>query len=277
MVKVALTGADGLVGSRIIELLDGEFDFIPVPQSQVDITDQHKVNEVIGNIDFDIFLHLAAYTNVPKAETEKDLVYKINRDGTKNVYDAVAKKDKNFIYISTDFVFDGKNPPYSEGSKPNPISVYAASKYEGEKIVKDKGMIVRIAYPYRASHEAKRDFMRTFKTYLEEKKPLTMITDSLMTPTFIDDIAYGLRYLFHNYSPEVFHLVGKRAISPYDAAVMVADKFGLDKSLIGKTTYEEYIKGKAPLPRLADIRSTKNDFLTMKTFGEGLEEIKKQL
>ena len=51
----------------------------------------------------------------------------------------------------------------------------------------------------------------------------------------------------------------------------------MDKSLIGKTTYEEYIKGKAPLPRLADIRSTKNDFLTMKTFGEVLEEIKKQL
>ena len=144
MVKVALTGADGLVGSRIIELLNEDFEFIPVPQSQVDITDSRRVNEVIGKLDFDIFLHLAAYTNVPKAETEKDLVYKINRDGTKNVFEAVAKKDKNFIYISTDFVFDGKNPPYSEGSKPNPISVYAASKYEGEKIIKDKGMIVRI-------------------------------------------------------------------------------------------------------------------------------------
>lgn len=277
MVKIALTGADGLVGSRIIELLQGEFDFIPVPQSQVDITDVQKVNEVLGNIDFDLFLHLAAYTNVPKAETEKDLVYKINRDGTKNVFEAVAKKDKNFIYISTDFVFDGKKPPYFEDSKPNPISVYAASKYEGEKIVRGRAMIVRISYPYRATFPIKRDFMRTFKTYLEEKKPLTMITDSLMTPTFIDDIAYGLRHLFHNYSPEVFHLVGADAISPYEAAQLVADKFNLDKSLIGKTTYEEYIKGKAPLPRLADIQSRRNDFWKMKTFEEGLEEIKKQL
>ncbi len=277
MVKVALTGADGLVGSRIIELLDDDFEFIPLPQSRVDITNADKVNEVIGNLDFDIFLHLAAYTNVPKAEVEKDLAYKINRDGTKNVYGAVAKKDKNFIYISTDFVFDGKKPPYFEDSKPNPISVYAASKYEGEKIVKDKGMIVRIAYPYRTVFDLKRDFMRTFKAYLEEKKRLTMITDSLMTPTFIDDIAYGLRYLFHNYSPEVFHLVGGRALSPYDAALLVADAFNLDRSLVGKTSYEEYIKGKAPLPRLADIRSRKNDFWKMKTFAEGLEEIKKQL
>ena len=277
MVKVALTGADGLVGSRIIELLDDDFEFIPLPQSRVDITNADKVNEVIGNLDFDIFLHLAAYTNVPKAEVEKDLAYKINRDGTKNVYGAVAKKDKNFIYISTDFVFDGKKPPYFEDSKPNPISVYAASKYEGEKIVKDKGMIVRIAYPYRTVFDLKRDFMRTFKAYLEEKKPLTMIADSLMTPTFIDDIAFGLRYLFHNYSPEVFHLVGGRALSPYDAALLVADAFNLDRSLVGKTSYEEYIKGKAPLPRLADIRSRKNDFWKMKTFAEGLEEIKKQL
>ncbi len=277
MVKVALTGADGLVGSRIIELLDDDFEFIPLPQSRVDITNADKVNEVIGNLDFDIFLHLAAYTNVPKAEVEKDLAYKINRDGTKNVYGAVAKKDKNFIYISTDFVFDGKKPPYFEDSKPNPISVYAASKYEGEKIVKDKGMIVRIAYPYRTVFDLKRDFMRTFKAYLEEKKRLTMITDSLMTPTFIDDIAYGLRYLFHNYSPEVFHLVGGRALSPYDAALLVADAFNLDRSLVGKTSYEEYIKDKASLPRLADIRSRKNDFWKMKTFAEGLEEIKKQL
>ena len=277
MVKVALTGADGLVGSRIIELLDDDFEFIPLPQSRVDITNADKVNEVIGNLDFDIFLHLAAYTNVPKAEVEKDLAYKINRDGTKNVYGAVAKKDKNFIYISTDFVFDGKKPPYFEDSKPNPISVYAASKYEGEKIVKDKGMIVRIAYPYRTVFDLKRDFMRTFKAYLEEKKPLTMIADSLMTPTFIDDIAFGLRYLFHNYSPEVFHLVGGRALSPYDAALLVADAFNLDRSLVGKTSYEEYIKDKASLPRLADIRSRKNDFWKMKTFAEGLEEIKKQL
>ena len=65
-----------------------------------------------------------------------------------------------------------------------------------------------------------------------------MITDSLMTPTFIDDIAYGLKYLFNNHSPETYHLVGGNSLSPYDAAVLTADKFNLDKSLIGKTTYE---------------------------------------
>lgn len=104
-----------------------------------------------------------------------------------------------------------------------------------------------------------------------------MINDSIMTPTFIDDIAFGLKYLFNNFKPEIYHLVGSEYLSPYEAAMKVAESFGLDRSLIGKTTYEEYIKGKARLPQFASIRSTKNTFWKMRTFSEGLEEIKKQL
>lgn len=277
MLKIALTGADGLVGSRIVELLKGDFEFIPIPQSQMDITNPNQVKNVLQGIDFDIFLHLAAYTNVAGAEQQKEITYKINVDGTKNVFNTVANKGKKFIYISTDFVFDGKNPPYFEDSQPNPTSVYAASKYKGEKIVRDQAMIVRIAYPYRANFELKKDFFRTFKSYLENNKLLSMITNSLMTPTFIDDIAFGLKYLFNNYSPEIYHLVGADSLSPYDACLMVAEKFNLDKSLIGKTTYEKYVKNKVKLPQFATIKSRKNNFYKMKTFKQGLEEIKKQL
>ena len=277
MLKIALTGADGLVGSRIVELLKNDFEFIPLSQKSMDITNKEQVNNALKNLNYDIFLHLAAYTNVPEAETNKELAFRINRDGTKNVFEVVTQKRKKFIYISTDFVFDGVNPPYFEDSIPNPTSVYASSKYEGEKNVKDQAMIVRIAYPYRANFELKKDFFRTFKSHLENNKSLTMITDSLMTPTFIDDIACGFKYLFNNFSPEIFHLVGADSLSPYNVCQLVAEKFNLDKSLIGKTTYEEYVKGKAQLPKLADIRSKKNNFYKMRTFEEGLEEIKNQM
>ncbi len=277
MIKIALTGADGLVGSRIIELLNKDFQFIPLPQSLMDITNQNQVNDVLKDMEFDFFLHLAAYTNVARAETNKDLCYKINVEGTKNVFDAAKSKGKKIIYISTDFVFDGKNPPYFEDSPPSPAGIYADSKYQGEKVIGSEGMIVRISYPYRAAFDAKKDFFRTFKSYLEQKKPLTRIVDSLMTPTFIDDIAYGLRYLLNNYSPEIFHLVGNQVYSPFDAALLIADKFNLDKSLISKTTYEEYIKMKPGLPYKADIRSKKNNFWKMKSFEEGLTEIIKQI
>ncbi len=285
MLKIALTGADGLVGSRITELLDQDFEFIPLPQATMDITNKEQINNTLKNLDFDLFFHLAAYTNVSGAETNRDFAFKINRDGTKNVFEAVSQKQKKFVYISTDFVFDGTKPPYFEDSEPNPTSVYAASKYEGEKIINplrqladsEQAMIIRIAYPYRASFELKKDFFRTFKSYLENKKPISMIADSLMTPTFVDDIAFGLRYLFNNFSPEIFHLVGSDSLSPYDASLMVAEKFNFDTTLIGKTSYEEYVKDGARLPQFATIKSKKNNFYKMRSFEQGLEEIKKQL
>lgn len=277
MLKIALTGADGLVGSRIIELLNKDFLFIPLPQSQLDITNKEQVSKIINDIEFDYFLHLAAFTNVSAAENNKELCLKINVEGTKNVFDAISQKNKKLIYISTDFVFDGNNPPYYEDSIASPPGVYANSKYQGEKIVENKAMIVRISYPYRAAFNLKPDFFRKFKTTLEEKKPLTLITDSLMTPTFIDDIASGLKYLFNNFTPEIYHLVGGNAISPYDAAKLVAEKFNLDSKLLGKTSYETFIKSKPGLPKFADIRSKKNNFLKMRTFEEGLEEIKRQM
>lgn len=277
MLKIAITGGDGLVGSRIIELLNNDFEFITLPSSQMDITNKDQVFLVLKDLKFDIFLHLAAYTNVAKANEEKDLAYKINVEGTKNVFDVVSSQKKKFIYISTDFVFDGKNPPYFEDSSPSPVGVYGQTKYQGEEIIKNQVMIVRISYPYRASFEKKRDFFRTFKTFLEEKKPLKMITNSVMTPTFIDDIAYGLKYLINNFSNEIFHLVGSQSLSPYETALTVARLFKLDERLISTTTYEEYIKLKPGLPQYSDIRSKKNNFYQMNDFETGLKIIKKQL
>ncbi|PIY69124.1 hypothetical protein COY90_02295 [Candidatus Roizmanbacteria bacterium CG_4_10_14_0_8_um_filter_39_9] len=277
MLKVALTGASGLVGSRIVELLNQKINFISVPQNKLDITNANAVSRKIDQIDFDIFLHLAAYTNVIGAEKDRELAFQVNRDGTKNLFEAVNAKNKKFIYISTDFVFDGTTPPYNETSLPHPEAVYAQSKYAGEQLLRDKVIIVRIAYPYRARFDAKRDFFRTFKMFLEEHRPLSMISDSLMTPTFIDDIAYALDYLFHNYKPGIYHLVGSQAISPYGAVMLVAKIFNLKTDLVTKITYEEYVKTRARLPQFADIRSIHNNFYKMKSFEEGLKEIKHQL
>lgn len=284
MLKIALTGGDGLVGSRIIELLKNDFEFINLSQKEMDITDKDRVYKVLKEINFDVFLHLAAYTNVSQAEIEKEICFKVNVEGTKNIFEVVSLKKKLFIYISTDFVFDGKkhanrqlSPPYYEDSKPNPLGIYGQSKYEGEKIVAKEAMIIRISYPYRARFEAKLDFFRKFKKQLEEKKPLTLIKDSLMTPTFIDDIAYSLKYLFKNFSKEIFHLVGSDCLSPYQIGLIIAEKFNLDKGLISEISFVDFIKGRPYFPQFSVIKSKKNNFWPMKTFEQGLEEIKNQL
>lgn len=274
--KIALTGASGLVGSRIVELLGDDFDFVSLSQTEMDITDRVAVAKKIKDTDFDIFLHLAGYTDVDGAEKEKEVALKINKDGTKNVFDAVHQKGKKFIYISTDFVFDGKNPPYYEDSTPNPISSYGLSKYEGEKVLDADAMIVRISYPYRKVFEQKNDFVRTIRGLLEQHKPFTMVTDSLMTPTLIDDIAYALKYLFVHFSSGVFHVNGADSLSPYDAGKLIAKTYGLDHNLITPTTYEKYFQGKAFRSQYSDMKSKKNNFYKMRSFETGLQFILNQ-
>lgn len=277
MKKIAVTGASGLVGTRIMELLSEKFEFIPLSVKEMDITDKDSVHRLLSTLSYDLLLHLAAYTNVVGAETEKEKAFLINEMGTQNLLDVASSEKKEFIYISTDFVFDGVKPPYVETSIPNPISAYGASKYAGEQKVGRNGMIVRISYPYRSAFELKKDIFRTLKSLMETGKPLSMIEDSLMVPTFIDDIAEGLGYLMNNFSNEVFHLVGKDAMSPFDLATTIANVFNLDTSLVGKTTYAKYFADKAKGPQFCDIRSEKNTFYSMHTFEEGLHIIKKQL
>jgi dTDP-4-dehydrorhamnose reductase len=271
--KVAITGSTGLVGSRIIELLAADFEFIPLVYPRFDITNRESVNDVIRETDFDIFLHLAAYTNVDLAEIEKKKAFKVNVTGTKNTFEATVDKGKKYIYFSTGFVFDGKKGPYFEDSKINPLGYYGKTKYEGEKVVKNRGMIVRIEYPYRASYANRRDFVRTIKGILEEGKKVEAVQDSIITPTFIDDVAYALKHLINNHANEVFHIVGADALSPYEAVQLIAKTFKLDANLIKKTSYEKFFEGRAPRPQWAHIKTKKNKFHKMKTFEEALRFI----
>lgn len=278
MIKIALTGGSGLVGSRIIEILnsDENFDVYPISRKEMDITDRENVFNTLSDLKFDVFIHLAAYTNVDRSEIEKEKARKINVEGTRNVFDAVRSVNKNFIYISTDFVFDGKKKtPFFEDSRPNPISYYGLTKYEGEKIVNGNGIIIRISYPYRTKFNNKKDIVRKIKSLLEQGKELSMVTDSLIVPTFIDDIGYALKNLLSkNLSSKIFHLVGTQALSPYELGKIIAKTFGLDESLIKPTTYKEYSRGRAKRPQFSDIRSRNNNFYKMRGFEEVLSKFK---
>lgn len=270
--RVLITGSTGLVGSRVVELLP-DITFIPLRQSDVDITDEKKTHEFIASQQYDLLLHLAAYTNVDGAEKEPEVAYKSNVLGTKNLF--TANNGKPFIYISTGFVFSGKNPPYDEMSVPDPVSEYGRTKYEGEKIIGDKGCIVRLEYPYRSPWDGKKDFVARIRELMENKTPITAVADATITPTFIDDIAHGLKHLMLHYQPGIVHFVGTESLSPYDAFTAIANTFHLDASLITKTSYAGYFAGKAARPQYATVRSLNNTFQPMKSFHEGLAFLSK--
>ncbi len=260
-IKVAISGARGMIGSRLIEEWKDTFELYPLDKEEFDITDEDAVKKYLKNLDFDIFLHLAAYTNVDKAEKQKEISRKINVDGTRNVFNAVQQLGKKFIYISTDFVFDGKKEkmPFTENSSPNPLGWYGKTKYEGEKIVKGSAMVVRLSYPYGYSPSPKKSFAVRIKELLEEGKRLYMITDSLFTPTPLTYIVSGLEYLIKNYQPETYHLVGLESYSPYKFGIKIAQKYHLNQTLIHPIIFKEYSKGKAPRPQWSKITTIHDD------------------
>lgn len=269
--KIAATGLEGLLGTRIHELLRESYEWISLPQSQMDITDAHAVSSVLSDIDYDLLLHLAAYTHVDKAETESAIAEAINVTGTQNLFNEITKKGKKMIYISTDFVFDGTDGPYYEDSKPHPISVYGRTKYQGEEIVKGTGMIVRISYPYGGHVEHKKDLIATLKDLIERKVPIKGVTDQSITPTWIDDIAYALDHLMNNFSPEIFHVTGPQSMSAFELIKLIGEAYDLDTSFVGETSFEEFYTGKARRPQHAIMKTHMNTFHTMKAPAEALK------
>ena len=302
--KILITGGNGLVGSRVVELLSGKYELEFINRnSGIDITDRDAVLHRIKQSDASIILHAAAKTDVDGCENDKSIdidfqngkvserelinkqtAWAINVLGTRNIFDACEETGKGLIYISTDFVFDGKSTPnngYSEEHIPDPINWYAQTKYEGELIVQGARIpwiIARIAYPYRADFP-KKDFVRVFKSLLEQNKPLNLITDHICNPTFIDDIADALDILISKNIIGIFHITGSQPSSPYEEGLLVAKIFGLDESLIGTTTREKFFKDRAPRPFKLQMNNDKIQKLgvKMKTFEQGLGEVKSQM
>jgi dTDP-4-dehydrorhamnose reductase len=287
--KILGTGLSGLIGSRIVELLASSHTFEEISRSTgVDITDYTVLSESVKNSDASVILHLAAKANVEGCEEDKVLgeegeAWKINVVGTENIVKAAQKYSKKVIYISTDFVFDGEKPvgeSYSEEDAPNPVNWYAKTKYEGEKRVQDGQVpfiIIRPAYPYRANF-TKNDFVRGMLAAMKEGKPLKGITDHVFCPTFIDDMSHALDALIAHEASGIYHVVGSQALTPYEATTMIGTVFGIDPQ-IEKTTRADFFANRAQRPYNLSLKNDKISKLgvTMKSFEEGLEELKRQI
>lgn len=288
--KIIGTGLSGLVGSRVTELLRQDFEFEDISRKTgTDILDKDALTKRLQESDSECVLHMAAYTNVDEAEKEKELgqesnAWKINVIGTKNVLDGAADTGKHVIYVSTDMVFSGTKPlpeKYTEEDVTGAVGWYATTKEEAENVVIQSGIpytILRIAYPYRADYE-KKEYVRIFKWFLEEKREIKAVSDHYFTPTFIDDLAYVFRLIFEKKPTGIYHAGGEDAVSPYEVALKIADIFNLDKNLVQSTTREVYFAGKAPRAFNLALNSGKIGSLGIKMRGleEGLKEIKKQL
>ncbi len=274
--KILIFGGSGLVGSKFIELFDNVLE-IESPQAQVvDILNKDQILKVVEEFNPDSVINFAAYTNVEEAENQKDdkngLAFQINVIGAKNVTEVCKSFDKRLVYISTDYVFDGKKEdvPYNEEDRPNPINWYGQTKYFGEQAVLETGgknVILRISMPYSPSYEAKLDVARFFLDQLRKGKQVKGIDDQQITPTLVLDIAYALKTLIDHKSEGIYHVSSTDTTTPLDFVKTIAETFHLDYSLIQSMKLDEYNKQKkAKLLK----NSTLNPAKFEEEFGEGI-------
>lgn len=284
--KLLTIGGTGLVGSRVNEILSQKYDIENFSSSTgVNITDKETLSPLKDDSLSDYVILYAAKTDIDACEKDKDLgkegeAYKVNVLGVENVIDALKNTNKKLIYISTDFVFSGENTPekgYREEDPADPVDWYGQTKLMGENIVRNSALpylICRIGYPYRVEFAKKNDYLRIILFRLKNNQPVKAISDHIMTPTFIDDIASALDYLISKKETGIFHVTGNQSLSPYDAALLIAEKFKLDKSLISPCLRAEFFKDRAPRPFNLTVNNDKIHKLgiEMKTFISGLDE-----
>jgi len=289
--KILIFGGSGLVGSRFVELYEEHFDLIVPAEAEVDLLNKEQLKDSVLKSDTDIILNFAAFTDVGKAEVEKGdqtgLVYKLNALAVKNLADLCKDLAKHLVQISTEYVFGGDKSGglYNEKDEPKPINWYGQTKYFGEEFVQNSGCfytIIRISMPYRAQFEGKKDLARTFLEMLQEGREIFGCTDVINTPTFIDDIAQGLKLILEKEPGGILHIASVDSISPYNFARSIAEKFNLNETLVKPITFEEFIKGRpAALLKNSGLDSLKfrKEFSKeiLHTVDEGLKIFQKQV
>ncbi len=241
MRKILVTGANGQLGLCIKDAAADfpDCEFIFVSKQELDLENKDLLIEFFSKNDFSHCINTAAYTNVEKAESEKEKAFAINAEAVKNLASTCEENDVVLLHISTDYVFDGrKQSPYLETDSTNPINVYGASKLKGEQYIQeicDRFFILRTSWLY---SQYGHNFLKTILRYSQEGKPLTITTEQTGTPTNANDLAKALLKIIiqdsSNYG--VYHFSNSGATTWYGFAKEILRQTGkLKEANLAKT------------------------------------------
>lgn len=252
MAKIPLlgTGLTGLVGSKFVDLYKDQYQFTNLDlASGVDITNVKDVMDAIVKHPSKVIVHFAAFTDVTKANEEKDnkdgIVYKVNVKGTENIVNATKESGKRLIHISTAYVFDGAKPGlYTEEDKVNPIEWYGQTKAYAEDVVLDSGIsaaIFRIDQPYRQDEFPKLDILHRVKKGLEEGTLPPMFINHTFTATKIEEFSKTLQFAVEHELNGIFHATTDPVTTDFEFANKVKNQFNLPGE-VKAGDLDEYLK-----------------------------------
>ena len=294
--SILITGSNGLLGQKLVHLLkeknnviasskgscliSNQSDFI---YHSLDITDEEAIFETFEKYKPDAVINTAAMTNVDGCEDQKELCDKINVRAIEYLSKACEQYDTHLIHISTDFIFDGENGPYSEDNIANPLSYYGLSKWKSEKVLQDsscKWAILRTIILYGTAENLQRNNIVLWgRKALKEGQTLNIIDDQFRSPTLAEDLAQACRLVVEKQATGIYNASGKDIMSIYEMVERMADFYQCDKSQINRIS-SSTLNQKAKRP-------PKTGFLLNKiinqlgyvphSFEEGLALLEKQI
>lgn len=259
-----IIGSNGMLGQKLcefyasksakVELLAASAEdssFIPnIEYVKIDITKRESVKDVVFDFVPDLVINAAAFTNVDQCETQRELSWKINVKGVEYLAECARILECRLIHISSDYVFDGKNGPYQEIDRPNPISYYGREKLAAENALRISGAmysIVRTNVLYGPTKYGRADFVKWVYDSLKNGKPIRIVNDQFNNPTLIEDLVDGINRIYAYRKEGIYHIGGAEFLQRYDFTLRIADFFQLDKSLITPITTAE-LQQPAPRP-----------------------------
>ncbi len=207
--RILIIGGTGRLGRVLTRTFATKgYATIPVGSKELDLLEE-SVEERIEKYHPDYIVHSAALSNVDECERNPTLAYRINAYGTKKIATTASRTNIPLLYISTDYVFDGTTPPYSEDSEPNPVSVYGASKLLGEEYVKSvsSSVILRVSWLFGPEGSNFVDFV------IRAKEPVPVVAEQISKPTYTIDLSYGILNLIESKSSGIYHFANSPAVS----------------------------------------------------------------
>lgn len=245
--RIFLTGANGQLGRELQKRLQGT-EFLATDMQELDITNEAAVAAMIGQYRPDAVIHGAAWTQVDAAEEKVDIAYKVNAIGTQNIAMACRECGAKMVYISTDYVFDGKlGRAYVETDATHPLSVYGKSKYAGEVLARqanDRLFVLRTAWLYGDGP----NFVRTMLKFGQEREELQVVDDQFGCPTSTVDLAEAVLRLLDTNRYGTYHAVNSGVTTWYGFAKKIFELSDNTKVKVTPVTTEQFVR---PAPRPA--------------------------
>lgn len=277
--RIVITGARGQLGSELVKVLGERHEVRGYSHADLPVEEVVQVKKAFDGFQPDLVVHAAAYTKVDDCEKNIEKAYQVNSLGTRNVALAAGQVGAKLLYISTDYIFDGKkSEPYLEFDSPNPLNVYGKSKLAGEWYVQtlmSDFFIVRTSWLFGFHGQ---NFVKTILKLAKEDSPLKVVKDQIGSPTYAFDLAEKVSELVDTDLFGVYHITNQGSCSWFNFAQKILELSGVEKELTPVSAEEFPRPAKRPkYTVLKNFALENSGFSPLRSWKEALAEFLNQL